>query len=80
MFEPSYTHAPARSASLPDIAMSMPDVASGFLQGVVFLTTLVNFHLALFHAEPIIIAGLYIVTRVLGRSPDDFCLETCPDY
>ena len=54
--------------------MPMPDVASGFLHGVVFLTTLVNFHLALFHAEPVIVAGLYIITRIFGRSADDFCL------
>lgn len=57
--------------------MTIPNIGSVFLQAVVFLTTLVNFHLALSHVEPIVVAGLYIISKVFGRSPDDFCMQTC---
>ena len=52
--------------------MYISNVGSVVLHVVVFLTTLVNFHSALAHVEPLLLIGLYIISRVLGRTPDDF--------
>ncbi len=53
-------------------AMSISNVGTVVLHVVVFLATLVNFHSALTHVEPVLLIGLYIVSRVFGRTPDDF--------
>jgi hypothetical protein len=59
--------------------MSLSDIGSIVIHLVVFLTTLVNFHSAFAHVEPMILIGLYIVSKVLARTPDDFCMQKCPD-
>ncbi|KAK6070963.1 c4-dicarboxylate transporter malic acid transporter [Seiridium cupressi] len=59
--------------------MPIFNVGSIVIQLVVFLTTLVNFHSALGHVEPIVLIGLYILSKVLGRSPEDFWTTSCPD-
>jgi ABC-type uncharacterized transport system permease subunit len=59
--------------------MPISNVGSIVLQLVVFVTTLVNFHSALTHVEPIVLIGLYILSKVLGRSPEDFWVSACPD-
>ena len=57
--------------------MSISNVGSTVLQVVVFVTTLVNFQSALAHVEPVALIGLYIVSRLFARRPDDFCVEGC---
>lgn len=52
--------------------MTISNVGSVVLHVVVFLATLVNFHSALTHVEPVFVIGFYIISRVLGRSPEDF--------
>jgi ABC-type uncharacterized transport system permease subunit len=59
--------------------MPIFNVGSIVIQLVVFLTTLVNFHSALGHVEPIVLVALYILSKVLGRSPEDFWSTSCPD-
>lgn len=59
--------------------MPIFNVGSIVIQLVVFLTTLVNFHSALGHVEPFVLIGLYILSKVLGRSPEDFWSTSCPD-
>jgi hypothetical protein len=59
--------------------MPIFNVGSTVIQFVVFVTTLVNFHSALTHVEPILLIGLYLLSKVLGRKPDDFWAATCPD-
>lgn len=57
--------------------MSIANIGSLVLQSVVFVTTLVNFNTALLHVEPIALIGLYIFSKLLARTPDDFCLAGC---
>lgn len=59
--------------------MSISNVGSVILHLVVFLTTLVNFHSALAHAEPVLLVGIYIISRLFARTPDDFCMLKCPE-
>ncbi|KAH9896262.1 voltage-dependent anion channel-domain-containing protein [Xylariomycetidae sp. FL2044] len=48
--------------------MSISNVGSVVLHLVVFLTTLVNFHSALSHVEPVLLACLYIVSKLFARA------------
>lgn len=59
--------------------MSISNVGSIVLQVVVFVTTLVNFQSALAHVEPVALIGLYIVSRLFARGPDDFGVSGCLD-
>lgn len=59
--------------------MPLFNVGSIVIQVVVFVTTLVNFHSALAHVEPVLLIVLYILSKVLGRTPEDFWAATCPD-
>ncbi|KAI2610740.1 uncharacterized protein GGS25DRAFT_479585 [Hypoxylon fragiforme] len=59
--------------------MSISNVGSIVLHLVVFLTTLVNFHSALSHAEPVLLISIYIISKLVTRSPDDFCMSKCPE-
>lgn len=52
--------------------MSISNVGSVVLHVVVFLATLINFVTALSHVEPVLLIGLYIISRVFGRAPDEF--------
>ena len=60
--------------------MSISNVGSTVLQVVVFVATLVNFQSALAHVEPVALIGLYIVSRLLARRPEDFYFEGCLDH
>ncbi|KAL7623659.1 hypothetical protein AAE478_005211 [Parahypoxylon ruwenzoriense] len=44
--------------------MSISNVGSVILHLVVFLTTLVNFHSALAHVEPVLLIGIYIISKL----------------
>ncbi|KAI1851715.1 hypothetical protein JX265_010949 [Neoarthrinium moseri] len=59
--------------------MPIFNVGSIVIQLVVFVTTLVNFHSALAHVEPVLLIVLYILSKVLGRAPEDFWTLTCHD-
>ena len=52
--------------------MPLNNVGSVVLHLVVFIATLVNFNSALAHVEPLLVIGLHIISRVLGRTPADF--------
>lgn len=59
--------------------MSISNVGSVVLHIVVFVTTLVNFHSALSHVEPVLLIGIYIASKLLSRGPDDFCMLKCQE-
>ncbi|KAI5860448.1 hypothetical protein GGS23DRAFT_599542 [Durotheca rogersii] len=52
--------------------MTIANVGSVVLHLVVFLTTLVNFNSALAHVEPVMLICIYILFKLLARTPDDF--------
>lgn len=60
--------------------MSISNVGSVVLHLVVFVTTLVNFHSALAHVEPVILIAIYIISRLFARTPEEFCMLKCPEF
>lgn len=57
--------------------MALVDLGSLILTLTIFITTLVNFSHALANLEPVVLFGLYAVTKVLAIPPEDDILSIC---
>lgn len=51
--------------------MPVSDVGSIVLHHIVFLTHLVYITLAFSHAEPSLLVGLYFISKLVARRPED---------